>query len=161
MKNGSMVFSLQDILLLIGMQFRTGELILESGNNIGSILFHEGKILRAISPYSRAIGDRMVEDGMITEAELLETLMHQKKGDYAPLGELFLKAGKVSIEAVEMMVQDQIRQSLKDFQSWKDVSFSFVDKEIQPSDRIHLPTHEFVSPETLRSAALFLSLKKP
>lgn len=34
---------------------------------------------------------------------------------------------------------------------------TFVDKDIQPYDRIHLPTHEIISPETLRSAELDLS----
>lgn len=161
MENGLSVFSLQDVLLLVSMQFRTGELVLESGNNIGSILFHEGKILHASSPYSRAIGDLMVEAGLITEAELLDTLMLQKKSVYSPIGELFVQTGKVTIEVIERMVQEQIRQSLKEFQSWKDVSFSFVNKDIQPRDRIHVLTHEFIPPETLRSAAVFLSLKTP
>jgi Domain of unknown function (DUF4388) len=161
MENGLSVFSLQDVLLLVSMQFRTGELVLESGNNIGSILFHEGKILHASSPYSRAIGDLMVEAGLITEDDLLDALMLQKKGVYSPIGELFLQTGKVTIEVIEMMVQEQIRQSLKEFQSWKDVNFSFVNKDIQPRDRIHVLTHEFISPETLRSAAVFLSLKTP
>jgi hypothetical protein len=143
------------------MQFRTGELVLESGNNIGSILFHEGKILQAISPYSRAIGDLMVEDGLISEAELLDALMLQKKSVYSPLGELLLKNGKVTIGVIEKMVQEQIRESLKEFLSWKDVNFSFVKKDIQSSNRMFVLSHEFISPDTLRSAAIFLSMRTP
>jgi hypothetical protein len=59
------------------------------------------------------------------------------------------------------MVQEQIRHSLKEFQTWKDVRFSFVNKNIQPPDRIYVLPHEFISPETLRSAAAFLSMKMP
>lgn len=161
MKDNSSVFSLPDILLLVGMQFRTGELVLESGNNLGSILFHKGKIVQANSPYSRAIGDRMVEAGLITEAELLDTLKFQKKNGSSPLGALFLKKGKITLEVIEKMVQDQIRQSLKEFNFWKDVRFSFENKDFQPFDGIHVPTHEFISPEILQSAAVFLSLKTP
>jgi hypothetical protein len=69
-----------------------------------------------------------------------------------------LKTGKVTIEVIEMMVHEQIRQSMKDYQSWKVLTVTFVDKDIQPYDRIHLPTHEFISPEILRSAEIFFSM---
>ena len=161
MKGDSSGFSLQDFLFLVGMQFRTGELVLESGNNIGSMLVHKGNILHASSPYSRAIGDLLVEDGLITESELIETLVIQKKSSYAPLGGQFRKTGKVTIEVIEKMVHEQIRQSIKEFQTWKNLSASFVDKDILPYDRIHLPAREFIAPETLQAAADYLSVEQP
>ena len=161
MKAESSGFSLHDILFLVGMQRRTGEMVLESGNNIGSMMIHEGKILHASSPYSRAIGDLMVEDGLITEAELIETLVIQKKSSYSPLGGQFQKTGRVTIEVIERMVHEQIRQSVKEFQSWQDLNVTFVNKDVKPYDRIHLPTREFIPPETFRSAALYLSTEIP
>lgn len=150
-------FLLQDVLLLIGLKIGTGELVLESGNNIGSILFHRGKILQAFSPYSRAIGDLLVEDGVITESELLHMLMQQKTSDI-PIGALFIKTGKVTFETIEAMVHQQIRQALKEFKSWDKLRFSFLDKELKPFDRINLPVDEFIPPETLKSASQFFSL---
>jgi hypothetical protein len=155
MKCESTGFSFQDALLLIGLKARTGELVLESGNNIGTIIFHKGNVLQAFSPYSRAIGDLLVEDGSITEAELLEILLKQKKAAVSPIGVLFLETGKVSFEVIEMMVHQQIRQSIKEFTTWQELRFSFVDKEIEPFDRINLPVHEFIMPETLNSAMDF------
>jgi len=157
MKADSLGFLLTDILLLIGMQARTGELVMESGNNIGTVLFYNGRILQAFSPYSRAIGDLLVEDGLINEAELMETLQLQKKSTYAPLGSLLLKTGKVTLEVVEMMVHEQIRQSIKEFQSWRGLNFNFIGKDIKPYDRIYLTVQEFVPQETIRSAASFFS----
>jgi len=157
MKIDSLGFSLQDILFLIGIHDRSGELVLESGNNIGTILFHQGKIIQAFSPYSRAFGDLMVERGLISETELIETLKFQKKNNYVPLGGLLLKAGKVTFDVVELLVKDQIRESVKEFQSWKNVNLTFVDKDILPYDSIYVSAHEFINPETLASAALFLS----
>jgi glutaredoxin-related protein len=157
MKSDALGFSLTDILLLIGMQGRSGELVLESGNNIGTILFHRGRILQAFSPYSRAIGDLLVEEGLISDAELMETLRQQKQSSYAPLGSLLLKTGKITFEVIEMMVQEQIKSSVKEFQSWKGLNYSFVDKDIQPYDRIHLTIHEFILPEALQTAVNFLS----
>jgi len=146
-----------DILLLLGMQARTGELVIESGNNIGTILFHEGKILQAFSPYSQTIGDQWVEEGLISETELLDTLKHQKRNSYVPLGSLLHKTGKVTFEILESVVQKQIRQAVKEFQSWKTLSFTFTDKDIKPFDQISLSVYEFVKPENLESAASFLS----
>jgi hypothetical protein len=143
------------------MQMRSGELVLEAGNNIGTILFHKGKIIQAFSPYSRAFGDLMVSDGLISETELIETLKFQKKSNYVPLGGLLLKAGKVTFDIIERLVTEQIRQSIKEFLSWKNINITFVDKDMQPYDSICLPAHEFIGSETLKSAAIFLSLETP
>lgn len=153
-------FLLQDVLLLIGLKKWTGELVLESGNNIGSIIFHDGAILQAFSPYSRAIGDLLVEDGIITEAELLETLRQQKKRPASPIGDLFIKTGKINFEVIEMMVQQQIREAIKEFATWQKVRASFAEKDVRPFDRIHLPVHEFILPDTMKSAAHFCSPKR-
>ncbi len=161
MKNNSFGLSLTDVLFLAGMQAKTGELVLESGNNIGTMLMHRGKILQAFSPYSRAIGDLLVEDGLISDTELIETLKIQKRNAYSPLGALLLKMGRVTFEVVEMMVHEQIRQSVKEFQTWKPVNFNFVDKQLEPYDRIHLTVHEFLAPEIIESAKAFLAAEAP
>jgi len=150
-------FILQDILLLIGLKARTGELVLESGNNIGSIVFRDGRILQAFSPYSRAIGDLLVEQEIITEAELLATLKLQKQKCDTPLGGLLVKTGKVSLEVIEMMVHEQIRQSVKEFITWDKLRISFLERDICPFDRIHLPVHEFLPPDTVKASKAFIA----
>lgn len=152
-----MGFSVTDIILLIGMQGRTGELVLESGNNIGTMLFYEGKILQAFSPCSRSIGDLLLEDSVISERDLMDALELQKKNSYASLGSLLHQSGKVAFGVIEMMVQEQIRAAVKEFQSWNTLNFIFEDKDIKPSDRIHLTVHEFIKPESLKTAADFFS----
>ncbi len=161
MTRDSLFTSVQDVLLYVGIQSRTGELFLESGNNIGTILLHKGRILQAFSPYSSAIGDLLVEDGLVSEAELMETLQSQKNNSYAPLGSLLLKTGKVTFEVIEMLVHEQIRHAVKEFQSWNNINYSFVEKNIQPFDRIHLNTHEFIQSEMLKAAMGYLSMETP
>lgn len=150
-------FIFQHLLLLIGLTERTGELVLESGNNIGSILFYKGTITLTFSPYSRAIGDLLVDDGVITEAELLEMLQLQKREANAPIGGMFLKTGKVTFNVIESMVHEQIRTAIKEFSSWPKLHATFIQKELVPFDSIHLRVHEFLMPEDLRSAKNFLS----
>ncbi|HYA86943.1 MAG TPA: DUF4388 domain-containing protein [Nitrospirota bacterium] len=161
MSTNCLELSVTDILFLIGVRARTGELVMESGNNIGTILFHQGKILQALSPYSRTIGDLLVDDGVITEGDLFDTLKLQKMNSDVPLGALLLKTGKVSFEIVEMMVHEQIRKAVKEFQSWENLNFSFTHKDIKPFDRIYLPLQEFIQPETINAAKAFLAGEPP
>lgn len=152
MKTRSDGFNIEGVLLLIGLQARTGELVLESGNNIGSVFFHEGRILQAFSPYTRAIGDLLVEEGVLNDAELIEVLRLQKSEPHQPVGSLLMRAGKVSFEVVEMMVHEQIREAMGVFRKWDRISFSFVDKEVIPFDTIHLPVYEFIDVSTIQAA---------
>jgi hypothetical protein len=150
-------FPLADVLFVIALEARTGELFLESGNNIGSVIFHKGAILQAYSPYSRAIGDLLVEGGIISETELLDGLRQQKKNHFSPIGDLFVKTGKVTFEQIEMMVQQQIRQAIREFLAWPELRLSFADVEIKPFDRIHLPVHEFLRPEIMKAVSQLCS----
>ncbi len=153
-------FSVYDVLLLLGLQTRTGELVMESGNNIGSILLHNGTILQAFSPYSRAIGDLLVEEGVISESELMEALTLQKKNPDIPLGIMLLKTGKVNFDMIEKMVHDQIRSAIEDFRTWENIHFSFITKAVTPFDRIHLPVSEFLEPDVIKDALKSLSEKQ-
>ncbi len=158
MKINEINLKLPDVLFVMGMQLRTGELTIESGNNIGTMLLHQGKILQAVSPYSRTIGDLLVEDGLISETDLMETLKLQKKNEYAPLGALLLKTGRVTFEVIEMMVHSQIRKAMQEFLSWDNINLSFSDKDFQPYDRINLEVHEFIPPSIFESAKMFLAV---
>jgi len=150
-------FKLHDILLLIGMEGRTGELVVESGNNIGSLLFQDGKILLAFSPYTRAIGDLLVERGALTDAELLTVLKQQMTGPHTPVGALLLKTGKVTFPIIETMVQEQIRTAVKDFSTWSKLEFIFLRKDVKSFDSIHLPVYEFIPEDAVRAALVFVA----
>lgn len=150
-------FGLQDVLLLLALQQRTGELVLESGNNIGTLVLHKGRILLAFSPYTRAIGDLLVERGVLTDAELLDVLKQQRTGPHTPVGTLLLKTGKVTFRDIETLVQDQIRKAINDFGVWDPLDMSFIEKDIVPFDTINLPVHEFISDNMQRVAQQFIT----
>ncbi|NTW64925.1 MAG: DUF4388 domain-containing protein [Nitrospirae bacterium] len=148
---------MHDILLLIGLEGRTGELVVESGNNIGTFLFQNGKILLAFSPYTRAIGDLLVEQGVLTEAELLDVLKQQMTGPHTPVGALLLKTGKVTFKVIESMVQKQIRMAVRDFSTWSPLEFIFVRKDVRSFDSIHLPVYEFIPQDALKASLDFIA----
>jgi hypothetical protein len=148
-------FGFEDLLLLIGLKRLTGELAIESGNNIGSMTFEQGRILQASSPYSRAIGDILVDRGVITAEDLLKTLHDQKQMGLVPIGSMFVKAGKVDFETIEMMVHEQIRHAVRDFMSWKSPDVSVIEKDVMRIDSIDLPVYEFIPAESLKAAGSF------
>lgn len=148
---------LHDVLLLAGLQGRTGELTVESGNNIGTLLFHEGRIVLAFSPYTRALGDLLVEQGVLNDAELLAVLKQQMTGPHTPVGSLLLKTGKVTFQTIELMVREQIRKAVRDFSAWNPVEFSFVSRKVVPFDSTHLPVYEFIPPDQVKSILVFVA----
>jgi len=139
------------------MEGRTGELVVESGNNIGTLLFQDGKILLAFSPYTRAIGDLLVEQGVLNDVELLEVLKLQMIGPHTPVGALLLKTGKVTFNVIETMVQEQIRRAVRDFTRWNPLEFNFVQKDVRSFDSIHLPVYEFIPQDIVRAALVFVA----
>ncbi len=111
-------------------------------------------------PYTRAIGDLLVEGGMISEDELIETLKLQKKNS-VPLGALLVQKGKVSLDIIEVMVHEQIRRAVKDFIGWDEVRVSFQVRQVQAVDRICLPVHEFLRPGAAKASKDFLTVSPP
>ena len=87
--------------------------------------------------------------------ELLETLHEQKQVGLVPIGSMFVKAGKVDFDTIEMMVHGQIRQAIGDFLSWKSPDVSFAEKEVMRMDSIDLPVYEFVPAENMNAARSF------
>jgi hypothetical protein len=72
------------------------------------------------------------------------------------VGALLLKTGKVNFKTIEGMVHEQIRKAIQDFSVWQNVDFTFLTKDIKPFDEIHLPVYEFLPPDVVRSAVLFV-----
>jgi hypothetical protein len=76
----------------------------ESGDNICTLLFQDEKILLAFSPYTRAIGDLLVEQGVLTDDELLDGMKQQMTGLHTPAVTLLLETGKVTSKIIKTMV---------------------------------------------------------
>ena len=71
----SLAGKLEDVPLADVMQFihlgrRTGTLSLQRGSELGEITFHHGAIVGARSPASRKIGELLLEEGILEQADL-------------------------------------------------------------------------------------------
>ena len=75
-------FSLTDILQLIGLQRKTGLLILRQGETEVSIAFDAGRVVGAdsnVRPLEQRVGRLLVRTGRLTESRLDEALAIQRE----------------------------------------------------------------------------------
>jgi hypothetical protein len=130
---------LNDVLSIIAAKKLSGILTLENQLHLGTLTFKDGLLIGAQSPYGQKLGDIVVAQGKIDSELLLKTVdMQKREGDKEPLGALFVRMGKVSLDDVRDIVTFQIEDALKIFRKWLNTTFSFSPIDITPVDSICL-----------------------
>ncbi len=138
-------YTLEDILLITALQKKTGELTLETERGHGTLRFLNGNIVDSDSPHTTAIGDLLMREGMVSEDDLTESLEKQKiNPDAGKIGKIFVDSGCVDHNAVSLMVKEQIFTAIQDFSTWKNVYFTFKEKDVLPSDDIHVTLTDII-----------------
>ncbi len=125
-------FSLPNIFQLVKMSAKTGALTIRRENEWGKIFFKDGLIHYAFSvPQSLPLGERLVNAGLITPAQLKSALAEQKKSPEAGrIGTILLARGDIDREALESVVREQIQDAAFNFFSWTDGEFEFTADEV-------------------------------
>lgn len=138
-------YTLEDILLITSLQQKTGELTLEADRGKGTLRFLNGNIVDSDAPSSTAIGDLLVLKGMITQQDVENTLQKQLNNPASgKIGKIFVEDGRVDNYCIQIMVQEQIFSAIQDFSTWKNVCFTFQEKEVVASDDIHVSLTDII-----------------
>lgn len=138
-------YTLEDILLITALQKKTGELTLETERGRGTLRFLNGNIVDSDSPHMTAIGDLLVREGMVSAEDVEESLEKQKENPRAgKIGKIFVDSGRVDQKAISRMVKEQIFTAIQDFSTWKNVYFTFMEKDVLPSDDIHVTLTDII-----------------
>ncbi len=138
-------YTLEDILLITSLQQKTGELTLETDRGKGTLRFLNGNIVDSDAPSSTAIGDLLVLKGMITPQDVEKTLRKQRiNPEYGKIGKIFIEDGQVDNYCIQTMVKEQIFSAIQDFSTWKNVCFTFQEKEVVASDDIHVSLTDII-----------------
>ncbi len=135
-------FSLTDILQLIGLQRKTGALILRHREEEISVMFDSGRIVAADSnrrPVEDRVGSLLMRTGKLTEARLDEALKIQKK-TLQRLGHVLSHQGWVENEAIRRQLTLQITETLYELFRWKDGEYDFQPRASVEWDQ------EFITP---------------
>ncbi len=89
--------SLADVCQLLAMGQKTGSLSITDRSRFGQIFFERGRITfaRIVNRRDR-LGDLLVRDGRLTDAQLREVLEQQVKEPDRRLGELLVAGGYIT-----------------------------------------------------------------
>lgn len=118
---------LGDILQIVSLSRKSGELILRGPNREGKIVFKNGQVNRAVSTdFRENLGDLLVRRGIVgidvirQAAELQRTVCPNQR-----LGAILTEKHGVSKEIIDTLVKEQIEKIVYSFFIWNEGTFVF------------------------------------
>jgi hypothetical protein len=141
-------FGLADILQLIGIQRKTGQLTLEGAGDTVTVKFLEGAVVGADTRSRNLedlLGSVLVRTGRITDAQLQEALRIQRR-TLQRLGYVLVKQAYISEEDLRDALRIQVTQIVYRLFRWRDGRYQFA-----PSEHVEYDTEHFhpISAETI------------
>ncbi len=132
-------FALPDIFQLIGIQRKTGLLVLENDTDTVSLKFLEGQIVGAdtsTESLEDRLGELLVRTGRITQAQLQEALRLQKQ-TLRRLGHILVDLGYIEEEGLVEALRVQSSQIIYRLFRWRDGKYRFTAAENLDYDENH------------------------
>jgi tetratricopeptide (TPR) repeat protein len=118
--------SLPDVLQLLSMGKKTGCLSIAHKNSFGYIYFDKGRISYAAIVNRRdRLGDILLKNGSITQAQLESAIQAQAQHRNSRLGDLLVAQGAISREVLHEQVRVQIEEAVYFLFTWSEGSFNF------------------------------------
>jgi tetratricopeptide (TPR) repeat protein len=118
--------SLPDVLQLLALGRKTGCLAVADRQNFGYIYFDEGRICYASIVNRRdRLGDILVKNGKITEAQLNEAIAMQEEFREQKLGEILVNIGAIKRPELEEYMRVQIEEAVYFLFTWTSGTFNF------------------------------------
>jgi hypothetical protein len=141
-------FGLADILQLIGIQRKTGVLTLDSVDDTVTVKFLDGAVVGADTRQRNLedlLGSVLVRTGLITDANLQETLRIQKS-TLQRLGYILVKQKFISERDLQDALRIQVTQIVYRLFRWRDGKYQFA-----PTDHMEYDSEHFqpLSAETI------------
>jgi Domain of unknown function (DUF4388) len=140
-------FPLPDLLEFLRNGRRTGLLVCGSTAGIGALRFSEGSITCGAAPGVPPLGELLHAAGHLDAATLEKIAGRPAEAGSPLLGEVLVREGKVSVEAVRAAASEQIRAALRVLVKWADGQFAF-DRE-QPGEIGAAATAVSLDPQAL------------
>jgi tetratricopeptide (TPR) repeat protein len=117
---------LADVCQLLSMGQKTGCLSVTDQSRFGQLFFDRGRITFATIVNRRdRIGDLLVREGAITEAQLREVVDEQGRRADRRLGELLLEHGYLDADTLAAVIRRQIEEAVFYLFTWRRGSFHF------------------------------------
>lgn len=116
-----------DILQFLQVGAKSGALFLNRPSGDTAIVtLRAGNIVQAIRTDAyQTLGDRLIDHGWITPAQLAEGLSYMRGFPGMRIGDALVDRGFVERESLETEVRQQIAESIEGLMSWQDAQFEF------------------------------------
>src|SRR6476469_1713785 len=138
--------SLPDVLQLLAMGKKSGCLSVAHRTNFGYIYFDKGRISYASVVNRRdRLGDLLVKNGVITQAQLDASITVQERRRDKRLGELLVEQRALSVEQLHVAISVQIQEAVYFLFTWSQGTFNF-EPDVVPEDADFLVS---INPESL------------
>lgn len=127
---------LADVCQLLALGQKTGSLSVADGSRFGQVFFDRGRITyaRIVNRRDR-IGDLLVRDGVLTQAQLEEVLEKQGREPDRRLGDLLIDSGVLTRDALTSYIRLQIEEAVYHLFTWSRGNFFFeVDARPEEAD---------------------------
>jgi hypothetical protein len=129
--------SVADTLQFIHLGGRSGTLRLARGETKAEIGFHHGRIVKALAPGSKKLGELLVDTGTIGQ-ETLESALRTQEGQQPrqSLGQILVDMGAVQVDAIYRVLERQIQGTVRDLVTWDRGTFEFDLDDLRPLDEM-------------------------
>lgn len=137
---------LGDILQIVSLSRKSGELILQSQSREGKIIFQNGQVTRAHSTVFREnLGDLLVRRG-VTDIETIKKALELQRGTKPPLriGTILVEQFGIQKETIDTLVREQIEKIVYSFFAWGEGTFSFELGESEVAAATHFDPLQFM-----------------
>jgi hypothetical protein len=149
--------ALSDIFQIISLSKKTGTLVVRSRKGTGMVVFRNGQVVQAGSDVIRdSLGNILVSQGMVAQADLSAALALQKTEPDKPLGMLLVETGATTPKVIEDVVRQQIEEIIYDLLAWEEGFFNFELGEIAPQDKIEIDTKDLLLKSGLSAEYLLM-----
>jgi hypothetical protein len=130
-------FSLADILQLIGLQKKTGTLLLKGKDDTVTVSFEDGRVVAAESEVRRfedRLGHVLVKSGRVDGTHLARVLQRQRESGQR-IGDILLVDGSITQDELRQALQLQLTQILYRLFRWSEGEFRFTQSASVDFDR--------------------------
>jgi hypothetical protein len=130
------VHGLPEIFQFLGLSRQSGFLTVTGERDAAGIAFRNGRVLYARTTSSKRIGEALVEQGLLTEADLGTALAFQRTKRKQALGSILLELGLATRETLEQHVARHCLLILADVITWSRGNYRFEPLDPDDSERI-------------------------
>ncbi len=126
---------IHDVFQLLDLSRKTGVLRVYSDlrNNDGTVWFENGSVLFAqLRSNPHPLGELLVRAGKISEADLQRARDMQAQGDGHLIGEVLIEIGAIAGKELDRQVRFQTEEVIFEMMGWQEGHFSFEEGHDQP-----------------------------